>query len=309
MSRRYSRKLTIAGFTAALCLASLPCAAAVGAVAPAKLPVVTSITVLADLVGNVGGNNVEVRALAPAGTDPHTFQPTPNSIKALSGARVVFFNGSGLEEWGNKILKSVTARDLRVVELSHGLANLQAAGEQVGTRAAEPDPHVWLDPILTKTYVEKIRDALSQIDPANSAGYADRARAYQAKLTELDAWIRAEVDTIPSARRKLVTFHDAFQYFAKRYGLAVKGFVVASPGKEPSAKALAELTRRIKQEQIPAVFAEADFSPKLLEVLARDAGVKVVTNLYDGSLSDGPPADSYINLMKHNVAMIVGALR
>jgi manganese/iron transport system substrate-binding protein len=309
MSWRFSRWFTIAGFTAALSLASLPCAAGAGAGAPAKLSVVTSITVLADLVGNVGDDKVEVRALAPAGTDPHTFQPTPNSIKALSKARVVFFNGSGLEEWGNKILKSVAARDLRVVELSNGLASLHAPGKPLAAHAAEPDPHVWLDPILAKTYIERIRDALSQVDPANGAGYTDRARAYQAKLTELDAWIRTEVDTIPPMRRKLVTFHDAFQYFARRYGLAVKGFVVASPGKEPSAKALAELARRIKQEQIPAVFAEADFNAKLLEVLARDAGVKVITNLYDGSLSDGPPADSYINLMKHNVAMIVGALR
>jgi ABC-type Zn uptake system ZnuABC Zn-binding protein ZnuA len=129
------------------------------------------------------------------------------------------------------------------------------------------------------------------------------------QLDELDAWIRGEAATIPPARRKLVTFHNAFQYFAQRYGLAVKGYVVASPGKEPSAKALADLTRRIKQEQIPAVFAEADFNPKLLEVLARDAGVKVVTNLYDGSLSDGPPADTYLNLMRHDVRMIVGALR
>jgi ABC-type Zn uptake system ZnuABC Zn-binding protein ZnuA len=307
--RRPSRWFARVGFTAVISLASLPSITTAGAGAPAKLPVVTSITVLADLVGKVGDDRVEVRALAPAGTDPHTFQPTPSSIKTLSAARVVFFNGSGLEEWGNRILKSVAARDLRVIELSQGLATLQAPGGQLATRTPEPDPHVWLDPILTKSYIERIRDTLSRVDPVNQASYTDHARAYQAKLDELDAWIRTEVDTIPPTRRKLVTFHDAFQYFAKRYGLEVKGFVVTSPGKEPSAKTLAELTRRIKQEQIPAVFAEADFNAKLLQVLARDAGVKVVTNLYDGSLSNGPPAESYINLMKHNVAMIVGALR
>ena len=177
------------------------------------------------------------------------------------------------------------------------------------SHAEGQDPHVWLDPTLVKAYVDRIRDGLSQADAANAGAYADRAQAYQAKLDELDAWIRAEVEKIPAARRKIVTFHNAFQYFANRYGLAVKGFIVASPGKEPSAKALAELVRRIKQEQIPAVFAEADFNPKMLEVLARDAGVKVVTNLYDGSLSSGPPADTYLNMMRHNVTQMVNALR
>jgi ABC-type Zn uptake system ZnuABC Zn-binding protein ZnuA len=274
------------------------------ALAAYPLSVVTSNTVFADLVANVGGDKVQARSLAPAGTDPHTFQPTPDSIKTLSKARVVFFNGSGLEEWWDKTIRSVTQSEVPIIELSKGLATIRMPGHNGGS-----DPHVWLDPNLVKAYVEKIRDALSLSDGANAGFYAGRAKDYQVKLDELDAWIRAEVEKIPTARRKIVTFHDAFQYFAKRYGLAVKGFVVVSPGKEPSAKALAELTRRIKEEQIPAVFAEADFSPKLLEVLAKDAGVKVVTNLYDDSLSSGPPADTYINMLRHNVTQTVNALK
>jgi ABC-type Zn uptake system ZnuABC Zn-binding protein ZnuA len=278
--------------------------------AATPLLVVTSNTVLADLVANVGGDQVRVRSLAPAGTDPHTFQPTPDSIKTLSQARVAFFNGSGLEEWWDKTIRSVKRPDVPVVELSKGLATIRMPGHDGGHGHAEgQDPHVWLDPNLVKAYVDKIRDALSRADGANAGFYADRAKAYQVKLDELDAWIRTEVEKIPTARRKIVTFHDAFQYFANCYGLAVKGFVVVSPGKEPSAKALAELTRRIKEEQIPAVFAEADFSPKMLEVLAKDAGVKVVTNLYDDSLSSGPPADTYINMLRHNVTQIVSALK
>ena len=280
------------------------------ALAANPLSVVTSNTVLADLVANVGGDQVRVRSLAPAGTDPHTFQPTPDSIKTLSQARVAFFNGSGLEEWWDKTIRSVKKPDVPVIELSKGLATIRIPGHNGGHSHAEgQDPHVWLDPNLVKAYVDKIRDALSRADGANAGFYADRAKAYQVKLDELDAWIRTEVEKIPTARRKIVTFHDAFQYFANRYGLAVKGFVVVSPGKEPSAKALAELTRRIKEEQIPAVFAEADFSPKMLEVLAKDAGVKVVTNLYDDSLSSGPPADTYINMLRHNVTQTVNALK
>ncbi len=280
------------------------------ALAANPLSAVTSNTVLADLVANVGGDKVRVRSLAPAGTDPHTFQPTPDSIKTLSQARVAFFNGSGLEEWWDKTIRSVKKPDVPVIELSKGLATIRMPGHNGGHSHAEgQDPHVWLDPNLVKAYVDKIREALSRIDGANAGFYADRAKAYQVKLDELDAWIRTEVEKIPTARRKIVTFHDAFHYFANRYGLAVKGFVVVSPGKEPSAKALAELTRRIKEEQIPAVFAEADFSPKMLEVLAKDAGVKVVTNLYDDSLSSGPPADTYINMLRHNVTQMVNALK
>ncbi len=226
----------------------------------------------------------------------------------LAEARVIFFNGAGLEEWWSKTIRSVKKPGIPVVELSKGLATLTLPGEGHG-HATEPDPHAWLDPILAKTYVERIRETLSRIDPAHAAAYAERATAYQGELDALDAWIRGEIAQIPVTRRKLVTFHDAFQYFAKRYDLVVKGYIVTSPGKEPSAKALADLVRRIKQEKIPAVFAEADFNAKLLEVLARDAGVRVVTNLYDGSLSDGPPADSYLNLMRHNVTTIASALR
>jgi ABC-type Zn uptake system ZnuABC Zn-binding protein ZnuA len=273
--------------------------------------VVTSNTVLADLVANVGGNTARVRALVPSGTDPHTFQPTPDAIKNLSQARVVFFNGAGLEEWWDKTIRSVKKPEVPVIELSKGLATISMPGHSHGglSHAEGQDPHVWLDPNLVKAYVDKIRDGLSQADTPNAGAYAERAQAYKAKLEELDGWIRAEVEKIPAARRKIVTFHNAFQYFANRYGLAVKGFVVASPGKEPSAKALAEITRRITQEQIPAVFAEADFNPKMLEALAKDTGVKVVTNLYDGSLSSGPPADTYLNMMRHNVTQMVNALR
>ncbi len=272
---------------------------------------VTSNTVLADIVANVAGGKYQVRALAPAGTDPHTFQPTPDSIKILSRARVVFFNGAGLEEWWDRTIRSVANPEVPVIELSQGLATLgMAGGEREGRgRADGRDPHVWLDPTLVKVYVDRIRDALSRADRANAAFYADRVKAYHRELDDLDAWIRSEIQQVPASRRKLVTFHNAFQYFARRYGLEVRGFVVESPGKEPSAKELAALTRQIKQERIPAVFAEADFNVKLLETLAGDAGVKVVTNLYDGSLSNGPPADTYIRLMRHNVAQMVNALR
>jgi len=269
---------------------------------PHKLTVVTTLSVLADLIEQVGGDKVQVKALVPPGGEVHTYQPTPNDIKAVAQAGIVFYNGAHLEEWIDGTIRSAGKQDLPIVVLSQGLPTIVEADNR-------PNPHLWLDVAKAKAYVEKIRDALANVDGANAAYYSDRARAYLAQLDELDAWIQTEVDKIPRARRKLVTFHDAFPYFARRYGFSVHGFIVASPGKEPSARELTVLARRIKREEVPAVFAESQFNPKAMEVLARDTGVRVVTNLYTDSLGSGPEANTYIALMKHDVSQIVKALR
>ena len=270
--------------------------------APRKLTVVTTLTVLADLIRQVGGDTVDVKALVPPGGEVHTYQPTPGDIKTLAQARIVFYNGAHLEEWIDNTIRNAGKPDLPIVVLSQGLPTISEAG-------GEPNPHLWLDVTNAKTYVEKIRDSLSKVDPAQAGQYADRAKAYLARLDELDTWVQAEVAKISAARRTLVTFHDAFPYFAKRYGFTLQGVVVASPGKEPSARQLTALARRIKQAEVPAVFAESQFNPKVMEVLAKEVGVKVVTNLYNDSLSDGPEANSYIALMRHNVTQIVNALK
>ena len=270
--------------------------------APPKMTVVTTLTVLADLIEQVGGDKVQVKALVPPVGEVHTYQPTPDDIKGVARARIVFYNGAHLEEWIDDTIRNAGRADLTLVVLSQGLPTIMESGN-------EPNPHLWLDVTNTKAYVEKIRDSLSQVNGANAGYYEERARAYLAKLDEMNDLIRTEVEKIPPARRKLVTFHDAFPYFAKRYGFKLEGVVVASPGKEPSARELAALVQRIRREHVPAVFAEAQFSPKVLEVLAKDAGVTVVSNLYNDSLSAGPEADSYIALMRHNVNEIVAALR
>jgi ABC-type Zn uptake system ZnuABC Zn-binding protein ZnuA len=269
---------------------------------PQKIVVVTTMTVLADLIQQVGGDKVEVKSLVPPGGEVHTYQPTPEDIKSVAQARIVFYNGVHLEEWLDGTIRSAGKPDLPIVVLSDGLPVIQESGE-------EPNPHLWLDVANAKTYVEKIRDGLGKVDSGNAMYYGDRAKNYLGQLDELDKWVQAQVEAIPKARRKLVTFHDAFPYFAKRYGLALVGFVVESPGKEPSARETAALIRRIKRERVPAIFAEAQFSPKLMDVLAKDAGVRVITSLYDDSLSSGPEANSYIAMMKYDVTQVVNALK
>jgi ABC-type Zn uptake system ZnuABC Zn-binding protein ZnuA len=269
---------------------------------PQKLTVVTTLTVLADLIQQVGGDKVQVKALVPPGGEVHTYQPTPDDIKSVAQAKIVFYNGAHLEEWLDETIRSAGKPNLPIVVLSDGLSLIKESGD-------EPNPHLWLDVTNAKAYVEKIRDGLSKGDSANAGYYADRAKSYLPQLDELDQWIQTEVDKIPKARRKLVTFHDAFPYFAKRYGFSLHGALVASPGKEPSARDLAALARRIKREQVPAVFAEAQFNPKAMEVLASDTGVRVITNLYNDTLSTGPEANTYIAMMKHDVTEIVNALK
>jgi ABC-type Zn uptake system ZnuABC Zn-binding protein ZnuA len=264
--------------------------------------VVTTLTVLADLIQQVGGDKVQVKALVPPGGEVHTYQPTPDDIKSVAQAKIVFYNGAHLEEWLEETIRSAGKPNLPIVVLSDGLFLIKESGD-------EPNPHLWLDVRNTMAYVEKIRDGLSKVDSAHSAHYADRAKSYLTQLDELDQWIQTEASKIPKARRKLVTFHDAFPYFAKRYGFSLHGVLVASPGKEPSARDLAALARRIKREQIPAVFAEAQFNPKAMEVLASDTGVRVITNLYNDTLSTGPEANTYIAMMKHDVTQIVKALK
>jgi ABC-type Zn uptake system ZnuABC Zn-binding protein ZnuA len=270
--------------------------------APQKIVVVTTMTVLGDLIQQVGGDKVELRSLVPPGGDVHTYQPTPEDITRVSQAQIVFYNGVHLEDWLDGTIRSAGKPDLPIVVLAEGLPIIQESGN-------EPNPHLWLDVANAKIYVAKIRDGLSRVDPGNAGHYGDRAKGYLGQLDELDKWIHAEIETIPKAHRKLVTFHDAFPYFAKRYGFALVGFVVESPGKEPSAREATGLVRRIKRERVPAIFAEAQFSPKLMDVLAKDAGVRVITSLYDDSLSNGPEANTYLTMMKYDTAQVVNALK
>jgi ABC-type Zn uptake system ZnuABC Zn-binding protein ZnuA len=267
-----------------------------------KLTVVTTLTVLADLIEQVGGDKVRVKPLVPPGGEVHTYQPTPDDIKSVAQAKIVFYNGAHLEEWLDETIRSAGKPNLPIVVLSDGLSLIKESDN-------EPNPHLWLDVTNAKAYVEKIRDGLSKVDSANAGYYADRAKSYLDQLDELDRWIQIEVETIPRARRKLVTFHDAFPYFAKRYGFSLHGVIVASPGKEPSARDLAALARRIKRQQVPAVFAEAQFNPKAMETLASETGARVITNLYNDTLSTGPEANTYIAMMKHDVTQIVNALK
>src|SRR5688500_12890899 len=222
--------------------------------------VVTGLAIVQDLVQRVGGERVEAFSIVPPGADPHTYQPTPRDVQALQGARLAVWNGLGLDETAADLVAEQSLPDLTIVVLSEGITPLAGDDHDHEADAHEEadehghaggNPHLWLDPAYAVRYVEQIRDALIEVDPANAETYRANAATYVGEINALDAWAKGEIATIPAERRKLVTFHDAFPYLASHYGLELVGVVLKSPGREPSAQEVATLVTEIKQHQIP----------------------------------------------------------
>jgi ABC-type Zn uptake system ZnuABC Zn-binding protein ZnuA len=264
------------------------------------LRVVTTTTVFADIVQNVGGRRVAVTSIIPSGVGPEDYEPKPDDARKLADAELVVSNGVGLDNFLDRLIASAGEAPPRLV-LGNGIPTLTVDGEE--------NPHFWLDPTLVKQYyLPAIVAELTSLDPAGEATYAANAAAYGAQLDTLDAQLKEKVATIPPANRKLVTFHDAFPYFARHYGFDLIGVILANVGQEPTASDLAALVQEVRAAGIKAVFSEAQFSPELSQTLADEAGITtVVTTLYNDALGP-PPADSYLGLMRWNVDQIVAAL-
>ena len=269
---------------------------------PAEVKVVATLDLFADFTRQVGGEKVDVSALIPAGADPHTYEPVPSRVAELTKADLAIMNGLGLEAGLEDVIEENTPSSTPIVELAEGLPMI---GNDHDENHHDGNPHLWLDVQNAIAYVEHIHDALVDIDPAGAEAYRANTDSYLAELQALDEEVAASIDSIPSDRRKLVTFHDAFPYLAQRYGLEVVGVVVASPGKEPSAKDVANLVAAITAEDVPAVFEEPQFNARILELAADDAGVEVCT-LYSGTL--GKKVDTYVKLMRFNAKELVRCL-
>jgi ABC-type Zn uptake system ZnuABC Zn-binding protein ZnuA len=266
--------------------------------------VVTTTSVFADLIAQVGGDRVSVTSLVPRGTDPHTFEPKPSDAARIAEADLVVMNGLGLDDWLGKLIES-SGTKARVVRLGEDLPGVAYIA---GEAAEHPNPHLWLDAAIAALYAERIAEALSAASAADAQEFESGGRAFAARLRQLDSWIRQQIATVPEANRRLVLFHDAFPYFARAYGLEVVGSVVEAPGQDPSAGQMAALVDAIRASGARAVFSEAQFPATLVRRLAEEAGVAVVTDLYTDALGE-PPLDSYEAIMRHDVERLVGALR
>ncbi len=275
-----------------------------------KLVVVATTPLLADLARQIGDVRVDASSILPANADPHEFEPAPQDLVKASGADLIIEHGLHLDDWAKDLIANSDSKALVLVATKNvqTIAATSGNGENFG----EGDPHIWFDPRNIEAMVKNIAAALTQIDPDGAADYAARLDGYTTQLVALDAWIAAQIDSIPVARRKLVTNHDAFGYFVARYNIDFVGAVIPSLDSraEPSAKDVADLVDKIAAEGVPAIFTESSINPKLEEELGKQAGVKVVPNLYGDNLgSAGSGADTYIGMMQTDVGLIVSALR
>ena len=230
--------------------------------------VVSTSTIIADLTKTVGGDEINHQGILQPGADPHVYEPTPRDSVALEKADLILYNGFNLEPGIIKMINStgVKAAKYAVAEVVEPL-DFEYQGQQ------EPDPHVWGDAKNAIAMTEAIRDRLIELSPEDEAEFTANAEALITELQQVDQWITEQIATIPKAQRKLVTTHDAFQYFTSAYGLEMAGTLIGiSTEEQPSAQTVKNLANNIKQMQIPAIFAETTINPQLIKTVAEEAG-------------------------------------
>lgn len=270
-----------------------------------RITVVATTTVFADLVAQVGGARVDVASLVPKGGVVETFDPTPSDVRRLAEADLVVTNGLGLDGWVAGLVRdSGTAAP--VIELAPDLPGVEYIADEEGT--GEPNPHLWLNVGYAREYVARIADALARVDPGRAQEYAGAAAASDARLAALDEEVRAAIASLPAERRRVVSFHEAFPYFAAAYGLEVVDTIVSAPGQDPSAGEVAALVAEIRARRVTAIFSEIQFNDELVRTLAEETGVAVVSDLYNDTLGD-PPVDTYEGMIRWNTERVVAALR
>ena len=265
-----------------------------------RLNVVASFSILGDFVRNVGGDRVNVTTLVGGNSDAHVYVPAPADAKKVAEAKLVFVNGLGFEGWLSRLLKSAGGK-ASVVTATSGIAPLKLG--------SDADPHAWQSVGNAKIYVANIRDALVAAAPADADGFKSRANAYLADLDALEREVRAAIATIPESRRKVISTHSAFGYFAAAYGIEFIAPLGVSTESEASARDIARIITQVRAAGIPAVFLENITDPRLMGRIAAETGARVGGTLYSDSLT-GEKGDSptYIAMVRHNIKALTSAL-
>lgn len=291
---------------------------ALASAAPARVMVSASILPLGDFCRNIGGEQVEVQVLVPPGASPHVFEPSPATVAKTMESRVLVYVGAGLDPWVARLVKLHGPQDFVVVQAIQGISlinevNPRPATDEERTEHSTPshhlhqqgNPHVWLDPVLAQDICRRIAQAFIQVDPQHQEQYDSNLSAYLGKLAELHQEITQKVASF--RHRDYVTFHPAFAYFSRRYGLREVGVIEAAPGREPSPRHLQKIINAVRNTGVNAVFAEPQLSPRVATVIAQEAGVKV---LFLDPLGGRPPyGGDYLKLMRHNLAVLAQTLQ
>ncbi|MCC7373660.1 MAG: zinc ABC transporter substrate-binding protein [Verrucomicrobiales bacterium] len=297
--------------------ALLPWLAATGAPEKARLRVVATTTLVADLVREVGGERVEVAALMGAGVDPHLYKASAGDVARLGSARAVFYSGLFLEGKMEEVFKKLKARGVSV------FAAAEAVPESERLRPANfeghPDPHVWGDPRLWKLAAKSVADGLATLDAEGAAEYRSRAESYGARMDQIFAWGVKRAAEIPPKQRVLITSHDAFNYFGRAFGFEVVGVQGISTVTEAGLADMTKVVDLVKSRQLKAVFVESSVPPATIRRISQDTGAKVGGELFSDAL--GTPGEmheaggerydvgTYLGMLRHNLNTVVEALR
>ena len=277
----------------------------------APLRVVSTVAPITDIVKQVGGEAIQLHGLVPGGVNSHTFQPTPRDMRYLAEADVVIMNGLYLEVWAETLLRSRSPSPTLLKLGDQTIAQADWAFDFSFPKSeGHPNPHLWLNVAYARRYAELIRDQLGALDPAQAAIYDANAERYTRRLSELDRCIASAIASIPPGQRRLLTYHDSWPYFARRYRMTVIGAIQPSNFSEPSARDIARIIQQIQQTRAPAIFGSEAFKSAILEKIAAETRVRYVSALRDDVLPGAPgdPEHSYIGMMKANVRAMVEAL-
>jgi zinc/manganese transport system substrate-binding protein len=265
-----------------------------------RLDVVASFSILGDFVRNVGGERINVTTLVGPDSDAHVYTPAPADAKKIADARLVIVNGLGLEGWLPRLLQASGSK-APIIVATQGIAPLK--------QGSDADPHAWQSVANAKIYVANIRDALVAADPADAEVFRSNAQAYLAKLDALDREVREAVALIPRARRKVISTHDAFGYFASSYGIEFIAPLGVSTESEASARDIAGIITQIKASRIPAVFLENISDDRLIRRISAETGARVGGTLFSDSLTgEKGDAPTYIDMVRHNIKALSSAL-
>lgn len=276
-----------------------------GAASAAEVNVVASFTVLADMATEVGGSHVHVRSLVGPNGDPHAYEPSPGDAKTIAAADLILVSGLGLEGWMDRLITASGTKGV-VVVASRGVSSrhMQEDGKQIA------DPHAWNSAANGVIYVRNITQALAAADSADASAVAANGARYEAELQALDSWARQEVATIPPAKRKVITSHDAFGYLGDAYGIEFRAPIGFSTESEAGAGDVAALITQMKREGIKAVFLESSADPRMVQQIAAATGAHLGGTLYAEALSaPAGPAGTYARMFRYNIDTLVKGMR
>ncbi len=288
-----------------------------GSLYAAPLEVMSSFSILGDVAKQVGGERVNVSNLVGPDQDAHAYNLTSRDLRRIRSAKLVLVNGLGFEQAA--VMRGIRQSGVPFAEATKNIQPMQAEDHDDDHdhhghghehhHHGQFDPHVWNDPVLMKTYAQNVADALIKVDPQGRAYYQQRLSNYQSRLDALHQWAGAQFNSVPAARRKVLTGHDAFNYLGKRYRVEFIAPQGVSTEAEPSARQVSALIRQIRSQNIRAAFSENIKDSRMVERIARETGIRVNGKLYSDALSRGAPAATYEQMFRHNVSALVNAMK